>query len=163
MLCGYEIRKLDVADLQNALHLVWEVFLEFEAPEYSEEGIQEFKDFIYYESIKEKLLKSELLMWGGFIGNKLVGVIATYPCHICLLFVDKAYHKQGIARSLFDEVLDYYKTNTAHSEITVNSSPYAVATYHRLGFIDTNSEQTVNGIRFVPMKREINSLASERL
>ncbi|MGL5513137.1 MAG: GNAT family N-acetyltransferase, partial [Sporomusa sp.] len=74
MVCHYQIKKLDIADLQAALHLVWEVFLEFEALEYSAEGVQEFKNFISYQSIKEKLLRSELHMWGGLIDSKLVGV-----------------------------------------------------------------------------------------
>lgn len=56
---------------------IWEVFLQFEAPEYSEEGIQEF---------------------------------------------------------------------------AVNSSPYAVEIYRHLGFEEVDQEQTVNGIRFTPMK-----------
>ena len=154
MLCHYQIKELDIADLQTALHLVWEVFLEFEAPEYSTEGVQEFKNFIRYQSIKEKLLRSELHMWGGLIDSKLVGVIAaTSPCHICLLFVDKAHHRQGIAGALFKRMLDYYKTSGGCSAITVTSSPYAVGAYQRLGFIATDSEQTVNGIRFIPMKR----------
>jgi len=37
------------------------------------------------------------------------------------------------------------------SNITVNSSPYALEVYHRLGFIDKDREQTVDGIRFTPM------------
>ncbi|WP_334295796.1 GNAT family N-acetyltransferase [Clostridioides difficile] len=38
------------------------------------------------------------------------------------------------------------------TEITVNSSPYAVEVYHKLGFKDTAVEQIVDGIRFTPMK-----------
>jgi predicted GNAT family N-acyltransferase len=38
--------------------------------------------------------------------------------------------------------------------ITVNSSPYGVPFYHALGFEDSDKEQTVNGIRFTPMKYE---------
>lgn len=38
-----EIRKIKENELTNALDLVWRVFLEYEAPDYSEEGIQEFK------------------------------------------------------------------------------------------------------------------------
>ncbi len=38
------------------------------------------------------------------------------------------------------------------TEITVNSSPYAVEVYHKLGFKDTAVEQISDGIRFTPMK-----------
>ena len=39
-------------------------------------------------------------------------------------------------------------------EFTVNSSPYAVEVYRHLGFEEMDQEQTVNGIRFIPMKYE---------
>ena len=38
-----EIRKIRESEMKYALKLVWEVFLEFEAPCYTEEGINEFK------------------------------------------------------------------------------------------------------------------------
>jgi len=155
MIDTYIIRKLEAEDLQNALRLVWETFLEFEAPEYSDEGIQEFRDFIDLSAVMDKQSKSELFMWGCFDENKIVGVIATKrPCHISLLFVDKNYHQKRIARTLYNTVLDYYKTNSQCSVMTVNSSLYAAEIYRRLGFVDTNTEQIVNGIRFIPMKHK---------
>ena len=33
-------------------------------------------------------------------------------------------------------------------------SPYAVPVYHHLGFIDMDEEQTVDGMRFRPMRFE---------
>lgn len=150
---NYSIKKLETVDLHDALHLVWDIFLEFEAPEYSDEGIQEFKDFIQLSAIMDMQAKAELFLWGCFDENKVVGVIATKPpCHISLLFVNKNYHRKGIAGALYNTALDYYKMNSEYSVITVNSSPYAVEIYHRLGFVDTNTEQIVNGIRFIPME-----------
>ena len=46
------------------------------------------------------------------------------------------------------------------AEITVNSSPYAVLIYERLGFVVQNEEMVKNGIRFIPMKRVIPDLGS---
>ena len=34
-------------DLEEAINLVWRVFLEFEAPNYTQEGIDEFKNSIF--------------------------------------------------------------------------------------------------------------------
>lgn len=144
------IQQMEASDnLQAALELVWKVFLQFEAPEYCEEGISEFHDFIQVDSIRQKLLNHELFLWAGYEGDRIVGVIAVRPpFHISLLFVDPQFHRRGIARSLFETVLEVCK----NTEITVNSSPYAVGIYRRMGFADTDAEQTVNGIRFVPMK-----------
>lgn len=145
--------KTDSIERSGALELVWRVFSEFEAPEYSEEGVQEFRGFIAPDAVKRRMSNNEMLFWGCYSGDHLTGVIASRPpCHISLLFVDKQHHRKGIARRLLNTVLAYYQTNTPCKEMTVNSSPYAVKAYERLGFIATGTEQTFNGVRFTPMK-----------
>lgn len=67
------------------------------------------------------------------------------------MFVNKEYHRQGIAKSLFQTVEERCKSEDNLSKITVNSSPYAIEVYHCLGFFDTDKELTANGIRFTPM------------
>ena len=37
-------------------------------------------------------------------------------------------------------------------ELTLNSSPYGLPFYLRLGFFPLSEEQEINGIRFTPMK-----------
>lgn len=74
--------------------------------------------------------------------------------HICLLFVKKEYHRLGIARKLFKQALEICKTQQNIHEMTVNSAPFSIEVYHRLGFMDTGQEQTVNGMRFTPMRYE---------
>ena len=86
----------------------------------------------------------------------IVGVIAMRPpCHISLLFVDAAYHRQGIAKALYKTVIAHYKKPEHPLMVTVNASPYAESIYQRLGFIPTDTEQAVSGIRFIPMKHII--------
>ena len=46
-----EIRQLEPFEIDEAITLIWEVFLQFEAPDYSDEGIQSFKDFIENDEI----------------------------------------------------------------------------------------------------------------
>ena len=135
------IKKLNRDETQNALCLVWNVFLEYEAPDYTQEGIETF-----YKSIHDENYLSMLSVYGAFIGEELVGVIATRNGgkHIALFFVDGKHHRQGIGKQLFDAV--------QVDEMTVNSSLYAVPVYHKLGFRDTGTEQAVNGVRFIPME-----------
>lgn len=148
------IKKLDEAEFEEAMKLVWDVFLEFEAPDYSPEGTQEFKNFIQLPSILEQQYSNHLQVWGAYKDNEIVGVIATRnETHICLLFVKKEFHKQGIARMLFEIVKTECKQqDNAIEQFTVNSSPFAVEVYHRLGFVDIDLEQVEKGIRFTPMK-----------
>ena len=89
-------------------------------------------------------------MYGAFMENRLVGVIATRSegAHIALFFVKGEYHGRGIGSQLFKTVLQMCPAGS----MTVNSSPYAVPIYHHLGFHDTDKEQAVNGLRFTPME-----------
>jgi GNAT superfamily N-acetyltransferase len=148
-----KIKRLKQSDIPEAMELVWKVFLAFEAPGYSGEGITEFSDFIDCQTLINKMRNSQITLWGSWGGDKIVSVIATrLPCHICLLFVDPEYHRRGIARSLFHTALQHYRKDPGIAEMTVNSSPYAKEVYHRFGFCDLDTEQEVNGIRFIPMK-----------
>ena len=140
-----EIKKIDQAQMDNAIDLIWTTFLQFEAPDYSDEGIQSFKDFI-----ENKEIINTLEFWGAYDNQKLKGVIATYENrkHICCFFVEAQYQRQGIGRKLWEYLLE----NSQKEVITVNSSPYAVPVYHKLGFVDTNTEQLSDGMRYTPMK-----------
>jgi len=66
--------------------------LQFEAPEYSDEGIQSFRDFIKNEAIIKRLE-----FWGAY--EELRGVIALRENreHICFFFVKAEYHRLGFA------------------------------------------------------------------
>ncbi|ADL02966.1 GNAT family N-acetyltransferase [Lacrimispora saccharolytica] len=152
---NYRIARLNIDSIKKygALDLVWKIFEEFEAPDYPDEGIEEFRKFLDFETIKQKISRNEMFFWGCFSGDAIVGVIAArQPCHISLLFVNKEHHRRGIGRELFHTVTSFYAAAGIHQEITVHSSPYAVEVYHKLGFVDTDTEQLLNGIRFTPMK-----------
>lgn len=139
------IRQLEQRERHQVGQLVWAVFLEFEAPDYSQEGIQTF-----YHIINDDDFMGSLNLYGAFENGSLIGVVGTRNegNHVALFFVHKDYQKQGIGKELFRCVI---KNSTANI-ITVNSSPYAVNVYHRLGFIDTDVEQSTDGIRYIPMK-----------
>lgn len=150
-----DIRLLDKGDIEEAMKLVKEVFCEFEAPEYSQQGIDEFLKFIEPNAIAAMMDSGELALWGSFDGTLLTGVAAAKNLnHISLLFVRSDYHRRGMARALFNEAKAACAASGAKS-ITVNSSPYAVEAYRRLGFTQTREEQTIKGIRFTPMICEL--------
>lgn len=140
-----EIKEIEKDQIPKAIDLIWTTFLQFEAPDYSDEGIQSFKDFI-----ENKEIINTLEFWGAYDNQKLKGVIATNENrkHICCFFVEAQYQRQGIGRKLWEYLLE----NSQKEVITVNSSPYAVPVYHKLGFVDTNTEQLSDGMRYTPMK-----------
>ena len=146
-----KIIKLGKEHIKEALFLVWEVFDEFESVDFSEEGIEEFKKFIDYNNIINKLDSKEMCMWGCFESESLTGVMAVLNSnHISLLFVKKQYHRKGIAKELINVIKEICNSQNIKT-ITVNSSEYAVEIYRRLGFENTDNEKVLCGIRFIPM------------
>ena len=142
-----EIKRIDSTQIDLAIDLIWTTFLQFEAPDYSEEGVQSFKNFLG----NKEIIKT-LEFWGAYDHKELKGGIATNENrkHICCFFVKAQYHNQGIGRKLWE-----YLQKNSHSEIiTVNSSPYAVPIYRKLGFVDISAEQLSDGMRYTPMKFE---------
>ncbi|MGM9640632.1 MAG: GNAT family N-acetyltransferase, partial [Faecousia sp.] len=118
---AYPVRRLTSEEIPQALELCWRVFLEFEAPDYSPDGIASFR-----ASLDDKERNRQMHFYGAFDGDTLVGVLSMRaPQHIGGFFVDAAYHRRGIGRRLFEAMRQDY----ARQVFTVNSSPYAVEVY----------------------------------
>ncbi|MCQ2567935.1 MAG: GNAT family N-acetyltransferase [Mogibacterium sp.] len=140
-----EIRLLTRDELSSALELVWKVFCEYEAVNYTETSKQ-----VFYDAIHSKEYLDMLTAYGAFDGDEPVGIIASRNegSHIALFFVEGAYHRQGIGRMLWETMLE----NSTADIITVHSSLYASEVYKRLGFKQTGEETTDGGIVYIPME-----------
>jgi len=146
----YLFGKLEIEQLDKALVLIRDVFYEYIADEFSDEGVEEFMQFIEPSAIKDMLTQGKIHFWTCEDNGKVIGVLAGENSgYINLLFVNRQYHRKGVARRLLDMMIEQFNL----SEITVKSSRYAVEIYRKLGFTETGGEQIVNGIRFIPMKR----------
>ena len=139
-----EVRSLQQVDLPQALALVERVFMAFEAPDYSDEGVETFRTFI-----RDAAAVSSLTFYGALEHGVFLGVLATrVNSHIALFFVDAAQQGRGVGRALFEAA----KSACRSDRMTVNSSPYAVEIYRHLGFSPILSEQVRDGIRYTPMQ-----------
>lgn len=140
----------------DAMALAWRTFMQFEAKDYTPEGIESFQDFITDTVLHRMFVMGSYQLFGAYDNSKMVGMISLRnETHISLLFVDEKYHRIGIGRKLIEYVSDYVLNEEGHHMITVNAAPYATGFYHRVGFIDTDTEQTNDGIRYTPMERSI--------
>lgn len=150
----FKIEELKLKNLEETIRVIETTFLKFEAPDYSEKGVENFFKFANYETIKEKLSKN-MKMYVAKVNEVIVGVIGYRDnSHINLLFVLEEYQHNGIAKALYNLVIK--KCKDADTKIiTVNSSPYAHNVYLKLGFIDDNQMQEIDGIKFYPMHKEI--------
>lgn len=151
----FEIRKVNPNEVDEALELALEVFLEFEAPDYKPQGVETFKGFISDEKLVQGFKRGICPMYAAFDNGKLIGLIGmrANKTHINLVFVKKEYQRKGVATEIFRYLLsDLRRENPALSEITLNSSPYGVPFYLRLGFAPQSEELEEDGIRYTPMK-----------
>jgi ribosomal protein S18 acetylase RimI-like enzyme len=150
------IRQATSSDIPAIITLTKAVFDTFVAPSYSAEGNAEFYKYLSSEAFHERLGSNHFILL-AYQEEHLAGLIEirNYD-HVSLFFVESSYQKQGIGRALFNEALDRIQTNNPTClEISVNSSPNAVMTYEKLGFQKTADEKETNGIKYVPMKMEL--------
>lgn len=154
----FEIRRLTPEEVPAAMDLAMDTFLRFEAPDYGPEGVEAFRrSVIENEEFLEKCRSGENRIWGALDGDTLVGLFAMRGVsHICLVFTHYAYHRQGIATALFHRVIaDVRKDNPNLKKITLNSSPYGLPFYLRIGLYPTDIERTIDGIRFTAMAYDL--------
>lgn len=138
------IRQLNNTEYDKAITLALDVFIECGSADFDTNGLQTFKSFIYNEE-----LMNELTMFGAFDNDALVGIIGTKNngSHISLFFIHPTFHRRGIGGQLFSSAY----ANQHITQITVNSSSYAVKFYESLGFSKVADEQETNGLRYTPM------------
>lgn len=144
----FKIRPLRSGEEVPICNLVAITFNEFIAPEFSEEGVEEFFKYANPHAFKKRMESGYLSMVSETNG-KLAGMIEIKGnSHISMLYVDKTFHRRGIARRLIKNSMHILG---ASSDITVNSSRYAVPFYESLGFIQFEEEKTIYGVIHVPM------------
>jgi GNAT superfamily N-acetyltransferase len=150
------IRKITADELDEAMELALEIFMQFEAPDYAPSGVETFKrDIIENPKYLENARHGLCPIYGAFDGDRMVALMGmrSSKTHINLVFTRKEYHRRGIARAIFRYLLsDLLAENPALEEITLNSSPYGLPFYLKIGFVPLGDEREINGIRFTPMK-----------
>ena len=136
--------------------LVIRVFNEFVAPDYSYDGVQEFLKYAEPNLLLERSQRNHFVLVATVL-EEIVGMIEVRDyVHVPLLFVDRRFQRIGIGKELLRRSLEVCRSHKPGlSEISVNSSPYAVAVYQKMGFREQGPAQTVKGICFVPMVLEL--------
>lgn len=157
MLDDLKIQELQPGEEEAVSEMVVSVFNAFVAPRYSEEGRNTFLEYVTPKAISLRRMRPTHFFLTAKSSGRLVGLIEVRDFdHVGLLFVEKEPHGKGIARGLLEGAIDRVKRhNSENAVLTVNSSPYAVPVYQKLGFVATSGEQITNGILYHPMRLEI--------
>ncbi len=147
----YTLSFADESDWEEAMDLAWHTFLKFEAADYGREGTRNFLNFISGDLIYNMFLNGEYLVAVAKDRGKIIGVgTVRNGHHISLLFVDEAYHRQGIGTAILSFLQQEISKNGSMI-MSVNAAPYGVPFYQKIGFKATADLQTTDGIQYVPM------------
>ncbi len=151
-----KISELKKEEIPEFCSLVRTVYDEFVAPDYSDEGNSHFYSYL------EEAAVSERFEQGGFFAAARVedifaGVAAFRDIsHLTTFFVSKDYQNRGVGRMLFAFSLRHIRSHHPEiKKITVNSSPFALPVYKRLGFELTGGREEKDGIIYYPMEYRI--------
>lgn len=146
-----EIIRLSPDDsrIEDAIHLAEEVFMAFEAPIYSQTGIDCFLGFIKGSTFREKLNNGTAVIYIYIDDGNICGMMSIRDAsHICLAFVKSEYQRKGIGTALFKRI----SSDFPDTKFTVNAAPAGYEFYRSIGFIPTDMELIDDGITYTPMK-----------
>jgi GNAT superfamily N-acetyltransferase len=153
---SWHTRTMENGEEEAVTDVVLRAFDAYVAPGYSPEGVATFRDYARPDALAERSRDNHFVLVAER-GGEVAGMIEMRGyAHLSMLFVDPRHHRSGVGKELFARALDVCRTsNPGLERVTVNSSPYAVPIYERLGFASSGEEQVVNGMRFIPMTLEL--------
>lgn len=150
----YEIRWARAEDWAPAMKMIWKTFMKFEGNVYTEEGIQNFWDFISDDMLYHAFLKGNYQMMVAVDRGRIVGAGSVRNRnHLSLLFVDEEYHHRGIGAALLNRLCEYLKVEEGERYMSLKAAPYAVGFYRKVGFREVAPEEEYSGIRVTPMEK----------
>lgn len=150
----YVIRWIRPEEWAEAVCLIWRTFMEFEAADFTQPGIENFREFLTDGQLYNWYLEGKYQMMIALDGNRVIGEISVRNGNfISLLFVDKAYHRQGVGRELIRCMSAYLKRERQEIYVAVKAAPYAVGFYRKIGFRVSRPEEEIAGIRVTAMEK----------
>lgn len=150
---GYSIRWAKKEEWLETMNMIWKTFLKFEGEVYSEEGVQNFFDFITNVELYNAFLQGRYQLLLALDGDRVVGAGSLRNLnYLSLLFVDEEYHHKGVGSALMTELCEYLRTEVGIHYMSLRAAPVAVDFYKKLGFHATGEEEFFDGIRVTPME-----------
>ena len=140
-------------DAEEVSKIVVSSFLHSVADHLSDEGIVTFMDISSAESFRKRLNEDNLM----FISESVDGINGIVELkegrHVAMMFVSPEMQCMGIGRELIEEALKYSRTDS----VTVSASLTSVIAYEKYGFEIAGPEEEKQGLRYRPMKIELNN------
>jgi GNAT superfamily N-acetyltransferase len=151
---SYEVRWAKESEWAPAMDMIWKTFLKFEGQVYTQEGIQNFFDFITDDKLYVSFLKGEYQLMVALDGERVIGAGSVRSRnHLSLLFVDEEYHRRGVGRKIMESLCAYLRDEEGENYMSLQAAPYAVNFYRRLGFRVVKPEEEIAGIKVTAMEK----------
>jgi GNAT superfamily N-acetyltransferase len=146
------IRPLHEDDIPAIARLMWSLSEEFIVNDSAPEAAAAFKRENDEDGVRG-FLRAGMRYHVAEADGAIAGFIAVRENkHLFHLFVDKAWHRRGVGRRLWDVARQAALAAGNPGLFTVNSSNGAVAVYEAFGFVRTDIMQQKNGLYFNPMQ-----------
>jgi GNAT superfamily N-acetyltransferase len=146
------IRPLDPADLPACARLLRASAIEFIVHESSREGACTFLRENDEAGMRGHVAAGHVYHV-AVDGGAIAGFIAIRAnSHVFHMFIDKRWHRQGLARRLWEVARAATLARGGSGSFTVNASNFAVPVYTSFGFERTAPTQCVKGLYFNPMR-----------
>lgn len=150
------IRHAKEDDAKQISDLLIDSAREFFADDFTESGMALFMDDCTVARLLERLRHGDRY-YVAVVDDVIAGMCAVRRGnHLYSLFTDKAYHRRGIARRLWERALADIR-ESGYQEVTVKASNYAAEAYERLGFVRTGAREEKKGIVSNPMTFQLPS------
>ncbi len=148
----YLVRQALRADWKPAMELAWRTFSEYDAADYTPEGIENFRQFLHDETLYQMFCTGSYRLFVSTLYGRIVGMLTLRErAHISLLFVDGTCHRNGMGSALVEMAAETVAGEQRGTCLTVHASPYALDFYRKLGFSETGVERIQEGVRYTPM------------
>lgn len=154
------LRKMLAGEEAKVCSIVLEVFDRFVAPQFSQEGIEEFRDYVRPEALERRVGEGHIIFL-AVEGDAILGMIELrHGNHVSLLFVRDAQQGRSIGRKLISQAVQC-RSDIADVEasITVHASPNSVGFYRKIGFLPAGLERIDHGICYIPMRMDRTEVA----
>lgn len=150
----YEVRWARQEEWTPAMKMIWRTFIKYEGKDFTEEGIQNFFEFITDGSLYASFLKGEYQLMVALDGGDIIGAGSIRDRNrLSLLFVEEAYHHKGVGSAILKKLCEYLKTEEGERYMSLQAAPYAVNFYRKQGFRAVRPEMEYSGIRVTPMEK----------
>lgn len=150
----YEIRWAKQDEWTAIMNMVWKTFVKFNASDYTQEGVINFREFIHDKDVYNAFIKGTYQIMIALDGPRIVGMGSIRDRNkLSLLFVDGDYHHQDVGRTIMAKLCKYLRDEMGEISISLKASPYAVEFYKKIGFRVVSPERAYSGIRVTSMEK----------